>query len=389
MKLWRPRPTPPEATARRTVTGPDRKRLVEESIPVPVEIAGQWAWRILLVAGVLILFCWLIISVREIVIPFLIAMLISALLIPFKNFLLRHNWPRWLAVLLSLILAVVIIAGLVFVIVVQVRSGLPDIEKQTVAAYANFKSFLAAPPFNISQRQYAQYFADISKAIQGNGALLSGAGVVGSTALKIGTGLLLTIFATIFLVLDGNRVWGWVVRLFPRRARAAADGAGQRGWTTLTAFIRVQLLVAAVDGTAIGIIAWILGLPLALPIGIIVFLGSFVPVVGAVVTGILAVFVALVYEGPWQALFMLIGVLIVHIVEGNVLHPFITGSAVKVHPLAIVFAVAAGSFVAGIPGALFAVPLVAVVNVMVLYVARAEWRVNSRLPSKDVVNSDE
>jgi putative heme transporter len=389
MKLWRPRPTPPEATARRTVTGPDRKRLVEESIPVPVEIAGQWAWRILLVAGVLILFCWLIISVREIVIPFLIAMLISALLVPFKNFLLRHNWPRWLAVLLSLILAVAIIAGLVFVIVVQVRSGLPDIERQTVAAYANFKTFLAAPPFNISQEQYAQYFNDISKTIQANGSLLSGAGAVGSTALKIGTGLLLTIFATIFLVLDGNRVWAWVVRLFPRRARPAIDGAGQSGWTTLTAFIRVQLFVAAVDGVGIGIVALILGLPLAIPIAIIVFLGSFVPVVGAVVTGALAVFIALVYEGPWQALIMLGGVLLVHLIEGNVLHPFVTGSAVKVHPLAVVFAVAAGSFVAGIPGALFAVPLVAVANVMVLYIARAEWRVNSSLPSKDVVNTDE
>jgi putative heme transporter len=184
-------------------------------------------------------------------------------------------------------------------------------------------------------------------------------------------------------------VWAWVVRLFPRRARPAIDGAGQSGWTTLTAFIRVQLFVAAVDGFGIGIVALILGLPLAIPIAIIVFLGSFVPVVGAVVTGALAVFIALVYEGPWQALIMLGGVLLVHLIEGNVLHPFVTGSAVKVHPLAVVFAVAAGSFVAGIPGALFAVPLVAVVNVMVLYLVRGAWRTNTRPPSRDVVNTDE
>jgi predicted PurR-regulated permease PerM len=112
-------------------------------------------------------------------------------------------------------------------------------------------------------------------------------------------------------------------------------------------------------------------------------------VVGAVVTGALAVFIALVYEGPWQALIMLGIVLLVHVIEGNFLHPFITGNAVKVHPLAIVFAVAAGSFVAGIPGALFAVPLVAVVNVMVLYIARGGWRTAPGTPSRDVVKSDE
>jgi putative heme transporter len=390
MKLWRPRPTPPEATARRTVTGPDRKRAIEESIPIPVEIAGQWAWRVLLIFAVLVAFCWLIVSVREIVIPFLIAILISALLVPFRNFLVKNHWPRWLAVLVSLILAVGIIAGLVFITVVQVRDGLPAIEKQTVAAYADFKTFLAAPPFNISQAQYAQYFDDIVKAIQSNnGAIFTSAGVVGSTALKLGSGLLLTIFATVFLVLDGGRVWAWVVGIFPRRARPAVDGAGLAGWTTLTSFIRVQLFVAAVDGFAIGLGAFILGLPLAVPIGIIVFLGSFVPVVGAVVTGALAVFIALVYEGPWQALIMLGIVLLVHVIEGNFLHPFVTGNAVKVHPLAIVFAVAAGSFVAGIPGALFAVPLVAVVNVMVLYIARGAWRTVPGSPSRDVVKSDE
>ncbi|HEY2644044.1 MAG TPA: AI-2E family transporter [Galbitalea sp.] len=392
MKLWRPRPTPPEATARRTVTGPDRKRAIEESIPIPVEIAGQWAWRVLLIFAVLVAFCWLIVSVREIVIPFLIAILISALLVPFRNFLVRNHWPRWLAVLVSLILAVGIIAGLVFITVVQVRDGLPAIEKQTVAAYANFKTFLAAPPFNISKAQYAQYFDDIVKAIQSNnGAIFTSAGVVGSTALKLGSGLLLTIFATVFLVLDGGRVWAWFVGIFPRRARPAVDGAGLAGWITLTSFIRVQLFVAAVDGVAIGLGAFILGLPLAVPIGIIVFLGSFVPVVGAVVTGALAVFIALVYEGPWQALIMLGIVLLVHVIEGNFLHPFVTGNAVKVHPLAIVFAVAAGSFVAGIPGALFAVPLVAVVNVMVLYIARGGWRTvpGPGIPSRDVVKSDE
>jgi predicted PurR-regulated permease PerM len=388
MKLWRPRPTLPDAAARRPLTGPDRKRAIEEAIPIPVEIAGQWAWRILAVVGVLVVFGLLIINLRAIVVPLMIAILISALLVPFKGFLIRHRWPHWLAVLVALVLAVVIIGGLILVVVLQVRHGFPDLQAQSIKAYSKFQTFLAAPPFNIDKAQYTTDVNNIAKAIQDSGALTSGAGTVAKTVGELFTGLLLTIFATVFLVLDGHRVWSWIVGLFPRRARPAMTGAGDTGWITLTVFIRVQLLVAAVDAVVIGVGAWLLGLPLALPIGIVVFLASFVPIVGAVVSGALAVVIALVYDSPFTALIMLIIVLGTHILEGNFLHPFVTGSAVKVHPLAIVFAVAAGSFVAGIPGALFAVPLVAVANVMIGYLVRGTWRGGTAVSTKDVVSSE-
>jgi predicted PurR-regulated permease PerM len=384
MKLWRPRPASPEASARKTLTGTDRKKVVEEAIPIPVEIAGQWAWRILAIVAVLVVVGMLIFSLRVIVVPFLLAMLIAALLAPFKDFLIRHHWPRWIAIFVALVLAAGIISGLVLVVVVQIRHGLPDLEKQTLKAYTNFQSFLSVAPFNISKTQYSDFVNSLSAAIQKNGTLASGAGLVAKTAGSVLTGLLLTIFATVFLVLDGARIWRWVVRLFPRRARTALDGAGHAGWTTLTAFIRIQLVVALIDAVFIGAGAIILHLPLAIPIAIIVFLAAFVPIVGAVVSGALAVFVALVYDNPLTALIMLIIVLAVHIIEGNFLHPFITGTAVKLHPLAIVLAVAAGTFVAHIPGALFAVPLVAVVNVMTLYIARAGWRGGPRPPRSDL-----
>ena len=385
MKLWRPRPTSTDATARRGLTGPDRKKAVEEAIPLPVEIAGQWAWRILAVVAVLVLFGFLIISLRAIVVPFLLALLIAALLVPLKSFLIRHRWPKWLAVLVALVLAVVIIAGLVFIVVWQVRNGLPALEKKTIAAYDTFKTFLAAPPFNVTQTEYNAFVGKIAKDVQASPALATSAGTVVNTIGHLATGLLLTIFATVFLVLDGAAVWRFVVRLFPRRARVAMDGAGQTGWRTLTAFIRVQLVVAAVDAIVIGLGAFILHLPLAIPIAIVVFLASFVPVVGAVVSGAFAVVIALIYYGPIVAVIMLGIVLLTHILEGNFLHPFITGSAVKLHPLAIVFVVAAGAFVAGIPGALFAVPVVAVVNVMVGYLVRGEWKPGFRTQTKDVV----
>ncbi len=156
--------------------------------------------------------------------------------------------------------------------------------------------------------------------------------------------------------------------------------------------MRVQIFVAFVDAVGIGLGAWILGLifgggngfPLVIPIAIAVFLGSFIPIVGAVVTGTLAVVVALVYFGPIPALLMLGVVLLVQQIEGHVLQPLVLGSAVKVHPLAVVLAVAAGSGLAGIPGALFAVPVVAVANVMVKYIASGTWRVKAGPDTEDV-----
>jgi predicted PurR-regulated permease PerM len=174
-----------------------------------------------------------------------------------------------------------------------------------------------------------------------------------------------------------------LTKLFPRRARTAVDGAGKAGWLTLTTFVRVQVFVAAVNAVGIGLFAFFLGLPLAIPIAIVVFLASLIPVVGAIATGVIAVAIALVYVGPIQAVIMLGGVLGVHLLEAHILQPLVMGTAVKVHPLAVVLGVAAGSYVAGIPGALFAVPILATINVMFTYVARGEWRALSKKRAED------
>jgi predicted PurR-regulated permease PerM len=201
----------------------------------------------------------------------------------------------------------------------------------------------------------------------------------------------LVLFTTLFVLIDGRGIFEWTVRLFPRRARDAARGAGLTGWTTLTAFARVQVFVAFVDAVGIGLGAFIIGLffngfPLLVPIVIAVFLGSFIPIVGAVVSGVLAVIVALVFLGPLPALVMLAVVLLVQQLEGHVLQPLIMGAAVNVHPLAVVLAVAAGGFLADIPGTLFAVPLVAVANAIAHYLARAPWRAVT--PTMDAENAE-
>jgi predicted PurR-regulated permease PerM len=351
----------------------------DDTVTRGMKIAGAWGWRILVVVACLAVLVWLIETLSEIVVPFLIALLISALLQPAVKLLERWGWHKWLAIVVTILAAIVVFGGLVLLVVLQVRSGLPALEKETTSRVKVIQAFLAGPPFNLTSSDYTKYINDAVKALQDSSkSILSGAVTVGSTAGHLIADGLLTIFATIFMLIDGDGVWKWVVRLFPRRARSAVDGAGHSGWITLTTFVRVQIFVAAVDGLGVGLVAFFLGLPLAVPIGVLVFLASFIPVVGAIVSGAFAVIIALLFVGPVQALIMLAGVLAVHLLEAHILQPLVMGNAVRVHPLAVVFAVAGGSYIAGIPGALFAVPTIAVLNVMVSYVARGDWRNRSR-----------
>jgi len=372
------------ATESPTPTNPNPTGdVVADSLPDGMKIAGAWAWRLLAVVGVLVVFGLLIIQLKEIVIPFMVAILVGGLLVPIVQYLVRHRWPKGIAVAVTLLGAIVVVGGLVMLIVWQVRVGSSDIQSRSISAYEDLQDWLNVT-FNIDTADFNNYLAQGWEAIQENSSTLwSGALTVGSTAGHLFTGFLLALFATIFILIDGKGIWNWVVRLFPRKARPAVDGSGHAGWITLTTFVRVQIFVAFVDAVGIGLGAFFLGLPfggfpLVIPIAIAVFLGSFVPVVGAVLTGTVAIFVALVFLGPWQALIMLGIVLLVQQVEGHILQPLVMGTAVKVHPLAVVFAVAAGAGIAGIPGALFAVPLVATLNVMVTYIASGKWRETRR-----------
>jgi predicted PurR-regulated permease PerM len=351
-----------------------------------IRLAGAWSWRILAIVAVIGVFIYLIITLREIVVPFMVAILLAALLVPLVQFLVRHGWPKALAVAVAEVGLIAVVVGLVVLIVVQVRSGFPDLQKQSVAAFANFKQYLLDSPLHLTESDINGYLGQVGAALQKDSqALVSGALSIGSSAGHVLAGLLLALFATLFMLIDGPGIWRWVVRLFPRAARPAIDGGGRAGWVTLTNFVRVQIFVAAVDAIGIGVGAFFVGLPLVIPISIAVFLGSFVPVVGAVFTGVLAVFIALVYLNPVAALIMLGVVILVQQVEGHVLQPLVMGTAVRVHPIAVVFAVAAGGFLAGIPGALFAVPVIATLNVIVNYIASGQWRITTDPDLADVL----
>ncbi|WP_157156801.1 MULTISPECIES: AI-2E family transporter [unclassified Diaminobutyricimonas] len=358
---------------------------VQDSMPVGIQIAGGWSWRLLAIAGVVGVFIWLIIQLRYLVIPLMIAVLLSALLVPFSNWLQRHRWPKWLAVTVAEVGIIAVVTGLVWLVINQIARGVPALQEKALERFEDLKDWLLTSPLELSEADINTYIADAWENLQRDGQFfLSGAASIGATAGHFVTGLLLTLFATLFILIDGRGIWNWTVRLFPRRARPAVQGGGEAGWITLTNFVKVQIFVAFVDAVGIGLGAVILQLPLAIPIAVAVFLGSFVPIIGAVVTGAIAVLVALITYDIWIALIMLGIVLLVQQIEGHVLQPLVMGTAVKVHPLAVVLAVAGGSMIAGIPGALFAVPVVATLNSMVKYIASGHWRTTPHPTLKDV-----
>ncbi|MGN6205170.1 AI-2E family transporter [Humibacter sp.] len=354
---------------------------VESSIPRGVRLSAAWSWRLLLIGAVIAVVVFLIVQLRLIVVPVLVAVLLAALLVPFVDWLAHHSWPRWLAIVVALAAVLVVVGGLVVLVVWQIRGEAQALQHRSGQAFDDFKAWLQGPPLELTDKQIDSYVSQALKALQQDSqVLISGALSIGSTLGHVFTGAVLTAFSTLFILIDGKGIWSWIVRIFPRGARAATDGAGRAGWVTLTSFARVQVLVASIDALGIGLVAFFLGLPLVIPIAVLVFLGSFIPIVGAVITGALAVVVALVYNGWVAAIIMLAGVLAVQQLEGHVLQPLIMGSAVKVHPLAVVLVVAAGSLLAGIPGALFAVPFAAVLNVMVRYVSSGAWRAGPDAP---------
>ena len=345
------------------------------SLPNGMRVAGAWSWRLLVIGAVIAVVVLIVMQLSLIVIPVMLAVLIAALLTPVVDWLHGRRWPRGLAVAAAFLLVLVVVGALVMLVVWQVRMGLPDLKERSGQVYAEVHDWLLNGPLDLSEKQITAFLTQVTDAIQRDSqVLVSGALSFGTTIGHLATGLVLTMFSTLFILFDGRGIWGWIVRIFPRRARQAIDVAGRSGWTTLGNFVRVQILVATIDAVGIALGSFILGLPLAVPIGVLVFLGSFVPVVGAVLTGAVAVFIALIYNGWVIALIMLGVVLLVQEIEGHVLQPLIMGSAVKVHPLAVVLAVAAGTLLAGIPGALFSVPLAAVGNVMIREFGSGSWR---------------
>jgi predicted PurR-regulated permease PerM len=339
-------------------------------VPWGVDLAAAWSWRFLVIVAAGYVVLWTLDRFAVVTIPLVVALLLAALASPLVNLLQRGGFNRALASLFTVLTGLAFVALLLTFVGQQVAQGISDLSDQVVDALGEIRDWLREGPLHASDSQISDFLSQAQQVIvSGNEQLVARATEVGTALTNILAGLFIVLFATYFFLADGDRIWAWVVRLFPRAARTRADSSGQAAWFSLTRFVRATVLVALVDALGIALVAALLNVPFAVAIGVLVFISSFIPMIGATLSGAVAVLVALVAQGPLIALFMLLGVIAVQQIESNLLQPFLLGRFVSVHPLGVLVAIGCGIIVAGIAGALVAVPLVAAVNAVALHLS--------------------
>ena len=331
-------------------------------VPHGLQVAAAWSWRVILVIILLAGIVWLMRYLSEVMIPVAVAILLTALMLPVAEALKKGRWglPRAAATAITVLGAIAAIVAALIVIGGQIAGQGAELSSNVVNGFNKLSDWLNNGPLtnwlrngplhlSASWLDSSTWMSKITDFLKASGSTIAAY----AAELGAGVGHFLAIFA-------------FVLRLVPRASRALVDQAALKGWRSLSSYVRATILVALADSIGVLIVALILGVPAAPALAALVFIGAFVPIVGALVSGSVAVLVALVALGWVQALIMLGGVILVMQVEGHVLQPFLLGRAVKLHPLAVVLAIAVGVIAAGIVGALLAVPLLAFTKSFVL-----------------------
>ncbi|GAB2802769.1 AI-2E family transporter [Streptomyces daliensis] len=337
-------------------------------VPWGVRVAAEVGWRLLILAGVIWVLIQVISTISLLILSFSAGLLITALLQPTVARLKRLGLGRGLATAITFITGFVVMGLIGWFVVWQIMENLPTLTDRVQDGIEELKSWATTGPFHVSEAQINDIAKNVSDWVGDNSKEVTTAGLEGVTVVfEFLSGAVLAMFVTLFLLYDGRRIWRWTMNFVPSAAREGVAGAGPRAWITLTGYVRGTVIVAMIDAIFIGIGIYFLDVPMAVPLAVFIFVFAFIPIVGAVLSGALAVLVALVTNGIFTALLVLAVVLLVQQIESHILQPFILGRLVRVHPLAVVLAVTGGSLIAGIPGAVVAVPLVAVLNTVVGY----------------------
>ncbi len=356
--------------------GPDAGRQTEVS-PVAVRntalgrafaALATVSLRLLLIAAALLVVGYVLGKVFIVILPLSLALLLCTVLWPPVRFLRRRGTPPALASFGVLLLGIALLGGLVSLLAPQVVGQAQNLADQVVGGLADLQKLLAKPPFNLNNQQVGGAVDSVIKQLQTNaqnvaGRVVEGVGVAGSLVVE----LVLALVLSFFFLKDGPKFLPWVTGLLGPRATPHVTVLSLRSWVVLGAFIRAQSIVGLVDAVFIGAGLAILGVPLALPLAVLVFFGAYIPIVGAFVTGALAALVALVTGGVSDAIIVIVIVLVVQQLEGNVMHPLIIGKALDLHPALVLLSVTVGGSLAGITGAFLAVPVLSVAAVVVRY----------------------
>lgn len=329
--------------------------------PRPLRTLAALSWRLLVVAAALLALAFLLARLRLVVLPLFAALLLATQLRPIVQALRSRGWPRGIAALAATAAGLAGVGAAVAAMAVPLARELADVDVGVRGGVDRVGDWLVHGPLGLSERQVDGAIERGFQELRSHGAELAGGALSGTMlALEVLVGALLALFLLFFFLKDGDRIWAWIVGLLPSTARADAEAIGSRSWTVLGGYVRGVAIVALVDAVLIGAALGALGIPLALPLAILTFLGGFFPILGANVAGFAATMVALVADGVAAALIVAGVVLVVQQLEGHLLQPLIVGRSVSLHPVAILLALAAGGVLWGVPGAFLAVPLTAV-----------------------------
>ena len=343
---------------------PADPRLPRE-LPVPafLQRAAAWSWR-LLVVGLLVYVAFRVASaLRLVVLPCIAALLLTALLQPLTARLRRAGMPSLAATWCTVLAAVVVLAGISVLAANRVSADYPRLQGEVKHTAHQVQHSLAGPPFHLSSARLQQYSNQLVHFLSQHKSVIAGTVVTGGKiVLELLTGLVLMLFITFFLLKDGERIWAWLIKGLPPEGRRRAQNAGPAAWTALVNYVRGTTAVAAIHAVFIGLALFILGVPLLVPLVILVFVAAYVPLVGILVAGALAILVTLGTKG-WIAAVILLAVFLgENQIESHLLQPLVVGRIVRLHPLAIILVLAVGGIVGGIAGAIVAVPAAASIS---------------------------
>jgi predicted PurR-regulated permease PerM len=344
---------------------PDRRAIVPEQSRVPSWLAtgAAWSWRLLLLALAIYLIARVVGILYIVVVPCIAALLLTAVLQPLTSRLRRAGLPNMAATWVTLLIAAIVLGGVGTLVANRVSADYPTLLAETKHTVAQVQSWLAGPPFHLKSADVQKYLNNIPSYLSKHKTLVEGTVVTGGKiASEFFAGLVLMLFVTFFLIKDGERIWNWLLGAMRAGTARRMDRAGHASWLVLVYYMRGTVAVAAIHAVVVGVALWIMGVPLAVPLAVLVFLAAFVPLVGLLAAGALAIVVTLATKG-WVDAVVLLGILIVEDqLEAHLLQPQVVGKMIRLHPLAVILSLAAGGVLAGIPGAVVAVPIVAVLT---------------------------
>ena len=351
----------------------DGRRDAADAVPWAMKVAAALSWRAIVIAVAAAGIVWGAMHLSIIIMPVAIALLLAVLLEPLVGWFTRRlNFPRTLSAVLGLLVMLAVVVASLSQAGSEIFRQLPRLFTKANDGISELMRWLGEGPLKLDTTMINQGIekvqGELANWAQANSSFLASSALsVTSSLFSVLSSVLIMLFCLFFFLKEGRTIWLWVVRLFPAPARQPLHESAIRGWVTLGSYVRTQIQVAAIDAIGIGLGAFFLGLPMVLPIVVVVFFASFVPIVGALVSGAIAVLVALVDQGLTAGVIMLVVIFVVQQVESNLLQPLLMSHAVSLHPVAVLLVVAASGSVAGIPGAIFGVPIAAFLNATFLY----------------------